>query len=83
MLMVNPADYANIPNQYPIVAVSNLIANEKGNGTDVTAVRSLFSSLYGTSAAAHPGVTTIGTGTGYAFVNAAVAAARVNACINS
>ncbi|KAG9601256.1 hypothetical protein KCV01_g7648, partial [Aureobasidium melanogenum] len=85
VLMVNPADYANVSGQYPIIAVSNLIANNKGNGADLTAVRSLFSWLYNST---HTGVNTIGkgadgTGTGFAFVASTVANARVNACINS
>ncbi|MEX1826967.1 substrate-binding domain-containing protein [Luteibacter sp. CQ10] len=86
MLIVNPASYANIANQYPIIAVSNLIANNTGNGADVGAVQSLFSSLYGSTA--HAGVNTVGAGadgkgTGYAFVNAPTAAAKVTSCIKA
>ncbi len=40
MLLVDPAGYANITSRYPIMAVSYLIANNKGNtSTDVGAVR--------------------------------------------
>lgn len=86
VLMVNPADYANAAGRYPIMAVSYLVANSKGNGADVTALRSLFASMYDT--VSHGGVTTVGRsvdgfGTGYAFVNSVIARARLNACINS
>lgn len=81
MLMVNPTAYANgIGTSYPILAVSNLIFNEKGNGTDVTAVRDLMSYAY--SATRRAGATLIGTGTGYAFVTAPTANTKVSTCIN-
>lgn len=80
MLMVNPTTYANgINGGYPILAVSNLIFNQKGNGTDVTAVRDLMTYVY--SATRRAGATLIGTGTGYAFITAPTANAKINACI--
>jgi ABC-type phosphate transport system substrate-binding protein len=71
--IVNPVTYANVITRYPIMAVSYLIANFKGNGPDVAAVRSLISSGYGevnpiTHLITHPGVSTIGAGTGFAFI---------------
>jgi len=80
MLMVNPTAYANgINGGYPILAVSNLIFNQKGNGTDVTAVRDLMSYVY--SATRRAGATLIGSGTGYAFITAPTANAKINTCI--
>ena len=87
MILVEPSTYANSSTRYPIVAVSNLIANATGNGADVAAVRGLVGSAY----ASHTGVTTIGNptgannGTGYAFVTTLATAgipAKVNSCIN-
>ncbi|MEX1826966.1 substrate-binding domain-containing protein [Luteibacter sp. CQ10] len=86
MLIVDPALYANPSSTYPILAVSYLMANNTGNGADASAMQSLFSSLYGSSP--HPGVNTVGSGvdgkgTGYAFINAPVAANRVTSCIRA
>jgi ABC-type phosphate transport system substrate-binding protein len=92
MILVEPSSYATSTSRYPIIAVSNLIANATGNGADVTAVRGLIGSAY----ASHTGVTTIGNpagtnadgtpnGTGYAYVTTLATAgipAKVNSCIN-
>ncbi|HEV7779378.1 MAG TPA: substrate-binding domain-containing protein [Luteibacter sp.] len=87
MNIVSPTTYANVTTRYPIMAVSYLIANFKGNGTDAAAVRSLISSAYGvtnpiTKITTHAGVTTIGTGTGFAFF-APGTAIDPTACIGS
>jgi phosphate transport system substrate-binding protein len=84
--VVNPTTYANVTTRYPIMAISNLIANYQGNGSDLAAVRGLISSAYGvtnpvTGVVTHPGVTTIGTGTGFAFFSPGTAI-NVNSCIN-
>jgi ABC-type phosphate transport system substrate-binding protein len=91
---VSPATYANVTSRYPIMAVSYLITNYKGNTTaDVGAVQSLITSLYDVAnAGAHVGVKTIGNDTthtpavngvqtGFAFVSPTVAI-NSNACIN-
>ncbi|KAF1009116.1 MAG: Alkaline phosphatase L [Luteibacter sp.] len=80
MKIVDPANYANSTTRYPIVAVSYLIANNKGNGTDAAAVQGLIGSAYAPSA----GVTSIGQGTGFAFVKPvpAIAQSAINACVN-
>jgi ABC-type phosphate transport system substrate-binding protein len=82
--IVNPVDYATglIPTGgsskgYSILAVSYLMGNQKGNGSDLTAVRGLLSTAYG----AHTGVTTIGSGTGFAFLTSTgVNAPKVTTC---
>ena len=80
MLIVDPASYANVPTRYPIMSVSYVVANNTGNRADAAAVQSLVAFSYG----ARPGVTTVGSGTGYAFINAVpTPVGRVNMCINS
>lgn len=89
MMLVDPAGYANITARYPIMAVSYLIANNKGNtATDVAAVRGLVGAAYNTSL--RGSITTIGavdpvTGkpnTGYAFLTAStLTQAKVDSCI--
>ena len=82
MLLVDPAGYANITSRYPIMAVSYLIANNKGNtSTDVGAVRGLIGSAYADHTT--DGVTTIGANTGYAFLSStALTQAKVDSCVN-
>jgi phosphate transport system substrate-binding protein len=86
MLVADPTTYAKgVNGSYPILAVSNLIFNQKGNGADLTAVRDLMTYTY--SATRRAGATTIGNrtatggGTGYAFVTAPAALAKINTCI--
>jgi hypothetical protein len=82
MLLVDPAGYANITSRYPIMAVSYLIANNKGNtSTDVGAVRGLIGSAYADHTT--DGVTTIGANTGYSFLSStALTQAKVDSCVN-
>lgn len=78
MNIVEPSTYATSTTRYPIIAVSYLIANNTGNGADLAAVQGLIGSAYGS----HTGVTTIGTGTGFAFATVApTTSAKVNTCI--
>jgi ABC-type phosphate transport system substrate-binding protein len=84
MLSADPTTYANgVAGSYPILAVSNLIFNQKGNGSDLAAVRDLMSFTY--SSTRRVGATLIappaGGTTGYAFVNSPVANAKINTCI--
>jgi phosphate transport system substrate-binding protein len=68
--IVNPTTYADVTTRYPIMAVSYLIANYQGNGSDASNIASLISSAYsvaGTST--HPGITTIGNDSSSAPVN--------------
>jgi phosphate transport system substrate-binding protein len=82
VLMVNPASYAAGAG-YPIVAVSSLIFNQKGNGADAAALQDLLThGIYGT-VTERTGITLVGAGTGYAFINAPVAKAKVNTCVVS
>lgn len=82
MLLVDPAGYANITSRYPIMAVSYLIANNKGNtSADVGAVRGLIGSAYADHTT--DGVTTIGANTGYSFLSStALTQAKVDSCVN-
>ncbi|KLD73397.1 hypothetical protein Y886_38280, partial [Xanthomonas hyacinthi DSM 19077] len=80
MNLVEPSTYATSTTRYPIIAVSYLIANNTGNGVDTAAVQGLIGSAYGS----HTGVTTIGTGTGYAFATVLpTVSAKVTTCIKS
>ena len=83
--MVDPATYANpispVSPTYPIIAISYLLGNTQGNGSDITAVRSLLGMPYNT--AVRTSIGTIGrVGTGYAWLtNADLTQSRVNSCI--
>ncbi|NII54852.1 substrate-binding domain-containing protein [Luteibacter sp. SG786] len=86
MVMADPSTYAKgVGTSYPILAVSNLIFNQKGNGSDLAAVRDLMTYTY--NATRRAGATLVGNrtatggGTGYAFVTAPAAAAKINTCI--
>lgn len=75
MVVATPSAYANVSGRYPIMAVSYLIANHKGNGADLSAVQGLVSAAYNKA-----GLTTLGSG--YAFVNpGTVTTGKVNTCI--
>lgn len=88
--LVPPADYA-IPGSrggivpstsYPIVAVSYLLGNAQGNGTDLAATRGLLEAPYNSTITGS--VTTIGSGTGLAFLtlgSGAFTEADVGACL--
>ncbi|KAG9584092.1 hypothetical protein KCV01_g14344, partial [Aureobasidium melanogenum] len=77
MFIVNPNTYALPPARYPIMAISYLIANNKGNGIDTNAVRGLIGSVY-----TRAGGTFLPQG--YAFVNPGAAVTlKVRTCINS
>jgi phosphate transport system substrate-binding protein len=84
--VVNPQDYADPTTGYPILAVTYLLANAQGNGTDVAAVRGLMFSPYNTTS--RPSVTKIGRiNTGYAWLSNAdlsntTGLTKVNGCVN-
>lgn len=80
--MVAPDSYANPSSGYPIIAVTNLLGNAQGNGSDASAVRILLGTPYNTSIRSL--VRTIGRiGTGYAWLsNAGLTQSRVDSCIN-
>jgi ABC-type phosphate transport system substrate-binding protein len=81
--LVSPDDYANPASGYPIIAITNLLGNKQGNGTDTAAVRTLLGSPYNT--AIRTAVTKIGrAATGYAWLsNAAgvLSQTKVDSCI--
>ncbi|WP_266157142.1 substrate-binding domain-containing protein [Dyella silvatica] len=88
--LVQPSAYAIQSSGYPIVAVSYLLGNSNGNGTDAANVRTLLGAPYNSTIT--NAVTTIGNTslnqTGLAFLNVdltsstyATNQARVNACV--
>jgi phosphate transport system substrate-binding protein len=91
MALIPPADYAVPsstrgsllpPGTYPIVAVSYLLGNTTGNRQDLAATQALLTAPY--NALIKSQVTTIGPGTGFAFLNLASGAftpAQVAACL--
>lgn len=88
--LVDPASYANLApagsgsTNYPIIAITNLLGNTQGNGTDVATIRGVLGSPYDTTI--RSSVTKIGrAGTGYAWLSDSVTTdltqARVDACL--
>lgn len=76
--LIPPADYAGTssirgsflpPGVYPIVAISYLLGNTAGNNQDIASTQELLIAPYNTTIKSH--VTTIGQGTGFAFLNLA------------
>ena len=85
--LVQPSHYATpgtiVPTgSYPIVAISYLMGNAQGNGTDLTNARNLLEAPY--NATIQAGVTTIGGSTGLQFLTpgrGSFTAAQVGACL--
>jgi ABC-type phosphate transport system substrate-binding protein len=76
LAVVNPSAYANPASGYPIVAVSYLLVNQKGNSTNLNSLRSFLAFTY-----THAGVTKIGAGTGLSFIgNAGITTLKINSC---
>lgn len=76
LAVVNPTSFNNPSTGYPIVGVSYIIANQKGNSTNLNTLRSFINFLY-----THAGVTTIGTNTGLGFIgNAGISVLKVQGC---
>lgn len=66
--LVKPEKYAIQPSgSYPMVAVSYLLGNSNGNGSDLTDVQNLLGAPYNSSIIS--GTNTIGAGTGLAFLD--------------
>ncbi len=90
IVLVQPSAYAIQSSGYPIVAVSYLLGNSNGNGTDAANIRKLLGAPYNSTIT--NAVTTIGNNsiatTGLAFLNVdltsstyATNQARINACV--
>lgn len=80
--LVKPDAYAKLSSSvsgYPIVAVSYLLGNSQGNGTDATDVRNLLGAPYNASVVA--ATKTIGPGKGLAFLNAPITQTQINGCV--
>ncbi|HEY4146259.1 substrate-binding domain-containing protein [Pinirhizobacter sp.] len=85
--IVNPEDYAEpTTGDYPIVAVSYLLANSAANGLDVDHVRGVLYSPY--DPAVTPNVATIGEFTGLSFLSIngvtdpTQIQTKINGCVN-
>ncbi|MFC5741287.1 substrate-binding domain-containing protein [Dyella tabacisoli] len=76
--LVKPSAYAN-PSGYPIVAVSYLLGNSNGNGTDTANVRKLLGAPY--NSAITGATTTIGSGTGLAFLSTSFVQSQIDTCV--
>lgn len=81
--LVKPETYATQPaGRYPIVAISYLLGNSQGNGTqDAPNVRNLLAAPYNSTIQAQ--ATKIGAGQGLAFLNAPFTAAQIGACVQN
>jgi phosphate transport system substrate-binding protein len=91
--LIQPADYAGpgvkatiVPaGTYPIMAISYLLANTDGNGTDLSTTQGLLTSPYNSAITSQ--VSTIGPGTGLAFLNFsgpshfAITASQISSCL--
>jgi len=77
--LVKPDSYATPASGYPIVAVSYLLGNSQGNGTDAVAVRKLLGAPYNSAIIAATG--TIGDGTGLAFLTAPITQSQIDGCV--
>jgi len=77
--LVKPDSYATPASGYPIVAVSYLLGNSQGNGTDAADVRKLLGAPYNSSIVAATG--TIGAGTGLAFLTAPITQTQIDGCV--
>lgn len=77
--LVKPDAYATPSSGYPIVAVSYLLGNSTGNGSDAADVRKLLGAPYTTSVV--NATKTIGAGTGLAFLNAPFTTSQINGCV--
>lgn len=78
--LVKPDAYATQPtDRYPIIAVSYLLGNSQGNGADAADVRKLLGAPYTTAVV--NATTTIGPGTGLAFLSAPFTTSQINGCV--
>lgn len=80
--LMKPQAYANPQNnQYPIVSIAYFLANSNGNGTDAASLRNLLWAPYNTSITRNVGLTSIGPGTGLAFLATTFTPWQIASCI--
>jgi len=81
--LVKPDAYAKggFAGNYPIAAVSYLLANSNNNGADTASVRSLIWAPYDSSITTDINLTSIGPFTGFSFLNTSFTQANVTGCI--
>lgn len=80
ILLVKPDSYALPSSGYPIVAISNLLANAQGNGSDLLAIANLLGAPY--NATIQSSVATIGSGKGLAFLTGTgITQAKLSGCV--
>ena len=76
LAVVTPSSFSNPSTGYSIIGVSYLLANQKGNSTNLNTLRSFLAFPY-----THAGVTKVGTGTGLSFIgNTGISTLKINAC---
>jgi phosphate transport system substrate-binding protein len=81
ILLVTPDFYATSSSSYPIVAVSYLLGSSQGNGVDLPITQSLLATPYTTDQSK---VTTIGVGTGLAFLaGTGISYSSVSTCVTN
>jgi phosphate transport system substrate-binding protein len=81
--LVKPSAYATggFAGNYPIIAVSYLLGNSNNNGADAANVRSLLGAPYNSAIVSNANLTTIGFGTGLAFLSTSFTQSKINGCI--
>ncbi|GLQ45899.1 alkaline phosphatase L [Dyella lipolytica] len=67
--LVEPSSYANPSSGYPIMAVSYLLGNAQGNGTDLANTKALLGAPYNATITGSSSLTQFGTGTGLELLN--------------
>ncbi|MBB3227622.1 ABC-type phosphate transport system substrate-binding protein [Luteibacter sp. Sphag1AF] len=78
--VVDPSNYATPASGYPILAVSYLLGNSQGNGSQLANVQSLLFAPY--NSAIRTATANIGAGTGLSFLtNADITTTKINGCV--
>jgi phosphate transport system substrate-binding protein len=81
--LVDPSSYAKPATGYPIMAVSYLLGNTNGNGSDLAATQGLLSAPYNTAVTNSRSLTLFGVNKGLELLNAgtSITPAIVSACL--
>lgn len=81
--LVDPDAYADPSTGYPIMAVSYLLGNAKGNGTDLANTQSLLGAPYNSAITGSRSLTQFGTNTGLELLNTgtSITTSTVSACL--
>jgi phosphate transport system substrate-binding protein len=71
--LVDPNSYATVSSGYPIIAVSYLLGNSNGNGTDLANTQALLSAPYNATITGSRSLTQFGVNTGLELLNTGTA----------